>query len=234
MLWYKGWLETRFRLLFLLGVLLSFLLFFYSAGTNRPVGGVKPVAGFISYSVPAFVVMSCALLAGAGIATQPSFQATKGLHGSMMFTLSMPVSRFRLLAVRAGLGWLGVAGALGMLCCGMLFTFPELRARATAGEILEYAEALTTCASALYFLSVLLATLLDDQWRTWGTMISGGAIWWLSANTPLPPSFNIFRAMGEGSPLSGHSMPWTAMGFSLGLAAIFYVAALKVVQTREY
>ena len=44
------------------------------------------------------------LLAGAGIKTQAAFQTVKGLHGSTYFTLSLPVSRFRLLAIRAGIG----------------------------------------------------------------------------------------------------------------------------------
>jgi len=41
-------------------------------------------------------------------------------------------------------------------------------------------------------------------------------------------------AMSDGSPLIAHTIPWTAMGVSLGLAAILFVAALKVARTREY
>ncbi len=102
------------------------------------------------------------------------------------------------------------------------------------GEMFEYAEILIACASALYFLSVMMATFLDDQWRVWGTMLSAAALWWLSTHTPLPASMNIFRAMGEGSPLVAHTMPWLAMTFSLGLATILFFAAFKVVQHREY
>lgn len=100
--------------------------------------------------------------------------------------------------------------------------------------MLEYAGTLIACASALYGLSVFLATFLDDQWRAWSTMIASAALWWLSSHAPLPASANIFRAMREGSPLLAHTTPWTAMAFSLGLAAILFFAALKVVQTREY
>ena len=100
--------------------------------------------------------------------------------------------------------------------------------------MLEYAGTLIACASALYCLSVLLATFLDDQWRIWGTMIASAGLWWLCTHTPLPASINIFRAMREGSPLLAHMMPWCAMTFSLALAAILFFAALKVVQTREY
>jgi hypothetical protein len=100
--------------------------------------------------------------------------------------------------------------------------------------MMEYAATLIAGASALYCFSVLLATFLDDQWRAWGSMIGSAAVWWLSIHTPLPASINIFHAMREGSPILAHTMPWTAMAFSLGLAAILFFAALKIVQTREY
>jgi ABC-2 type transport system permease protein len=235
MLWYKGWLETRFRLLFTLGFTTLILVLQYSAQNAAPPPGGKSAAfGLVMVSSPILVLMVCAMLGGAGIATQPSLQATKGLHGSTLFTLSLPVSRLRLLAVRAGIGWLEAAGVIGALCCGMWLVSPAFRATTTPVEMLEYAGTLIACASAFYCLSVLLATFLDDQWRAWGTMITYVALWWLSNHTPLPSSTDIFRAMRDGSPLLAHTMPWTAMASSLGLAAILFFAALKVVQTREY
>ena len=235
MLWHKGWLETRFRLLFTLGFTTIILVLQYSARTAAPPPGGKSAAfGLVMFAGPTLVLMVCALLGGAGIVTQPSLQATKGLHGSTLFTLSLPVSRLRLLAVRASIGWFEAAGVIGALCCGMWLVSPALRAMATPVEMLQYAGTLIACASALYYFSVLLATFLDDQWRAWGSMIASAALWWLSTHTPLPAYANIFRAMREGSPPLAHTMPWTAMAFSLGLAAILFFAALKVVQTREY
>jgi hypothetical protein len=230
MLWFKGWLETRFRLLFVLGFVGSFLVSVYS-GVLKPPAGVEANGVAIA---PILVAMMSFMLAGAGIYTQPSLQATKGLHGSTLFTLSLPVSRLRLLAVRASLGWLEITAGIGLMCCGMWILFPALRGTATAVEMLEYAVVLITCASGLHFISVLLATFLDDQWRVWGSMIAFGALWWLSNRSSVPASANIFRAMGDGSPLLAHTMPWTAMALSVGMAAILFVAAWRVVQVREY
>ncbi|MCP5110825.1 MAG: hypothetical protein GY953_08330, partial [bacterium] len=179
-------------------------------------------------------VATSIMFAGAGIATQPSFQATKGLHGSTLFTLSLPVSRFRLLAVRAGLGWLEMAGFIGAMCCGLWILSPALRSAITPEEMFRQAVALVVCVTGLYCIPVLLATFLDDQWRLSGSMIVFGALWWLFNYTPLPASANIFRAMGDSSPLIAHTMPWLAMSISLGLAAVLFFAALKVVQSREY
>lgn len=224
MLWYKAWLETRFRLLFSLVVVSSVLALLYSKKATDP----RAVVGIAT----GLAALLCIMLAGAGIATQPAFQATKGLHGSILFTLSMPVSRFRLLVVRAGFGWLETVGGIGAVCCGMWFLFPV--GTATALDMLDYAGTLIACASGLYAVSVLLATFLDDQWRVWGSGIVFAALWWLLNRTPLPASMNIFRAMGEGSPLVAHTMPWLAMTCSLALAAILFFAAFKVVQRREY
>ncbi len=109
-----------------------------------------------------------------------------------------------------------------------------LRTMVTPAEVLKYAATLIACASVIYFLSVLLATFLDDQWRVWTTMISCAALWWVSMHAPLPAFTNIFRAIGPGSPLLARTMPWNTIAFSLGLAAILFFAALKVVRAREY
>jgi hypothetical protein len=99
MLWHKGWMETRFRLLFTVGFTTLILVLQYSVRTAAPTPGAKsPALGLVMFSNPTLVLMVCALLGGAGIVTQPSLQATKGLHGSTLFTLSLPVSRLRLLA----------------------------------------------------------------------------------------------------------------------------------------
>jgi hypothetical protein len=49
------------------------------------------------------------------VTTQPSLVASKGIHGSTLFTLSLPVSRLRLMSVRAAIGWLEGAGVIGVL-----------------------------------------------------------------------------------------------------------------------
>jgi hypothetical protein len=235
MLWFKGWLESRYRLLFSLAFFGIFLIQAHVMSRTVPPAGVKqdPLKVFAITQI--FLVATlCSMVAGAGIATQPALQATKGLHGSMLFTLSLPVSRLRLLAVRSVLGWLEMAGGIAAMCCGLWFMFPVVREATTAPGMFEYAGALIGCGSALYFISVLLATFLEEQWRVWGSLLAMGALWLLLNKTSLPASLNIFQAMGEGSPLFTHAMPWPAMGVSLALAAILFVAALKIVQVREY
>jgi len=123
MLWHKGWLETRYRLLFALGFVVLFQLLLHRSSAT-PQG----ILGLVLFPNPVLVVMSYTMLAGAGVATQPSFVASKGIHGSTLFTLSLPVTRLRLLSVRAAIGWLEGSGVIAVLCCALWFRSPALRA----------------------------------------------------------------------------------------------------------
>ncbi len=229
MLWHKGWLETRYRLLFALA-----FVAFLQILQHKPGASPQGVFGLILFANPMLVVMTCSLLAGAGVTTQPSFVASKGIHGSTLFTLSLPVSRLRLMSVRAAIGWLEAIGVIGVLCCAAWFLSPALRAMVGPGTMLQYAATLIACGSSIYSVSVLLGTFLDDQWRTWGTMLTSAGLWWLSTHTALPAFLDIFRGMGRGSPLISHTVPWNAILFSVLLAAVLLFAALSVLRAREY
>ena len=108
MLWYKGWLETRFRILFMLFYAVFpiplFTLTVPAANPAHP-ASLAAVAGSLGFFAFYYSIIPL-MLAGSGIKTQADLQPRKGLHGSMYFTLSLPVSRFRLFATRAGLGML--------------------------------------------------------------------------------------------------------------------------------
>lgn len=120
MLWYKGWLETRLRLL----MTIAFTGFLVYMMVHQSRHTLQFQLLMVQSSGQLFAILVSALLAGAGIVTQPAFQGGKGLHGSMLFTLSMPVTRLRLLAVRAGLGALEASFALSFFCCSMWIASP--------------------------------------------------------------------------------------------------------------
>jgi hypothetical protein len=235
MLWYKGWLETRYRiLLFLLCAvwgLGSVALTPYAANRARPalLAVVADIPGLIALGYSLIPT----LLSGSGIKTESDFQPRKGL-GSLYFTLSLPVSRFRLLATRAGLGMLAAVGVLAIAPCYIWTFFSALRMHLTGSNLFAYWVTLFICASPFYSLGVLLSTFLDDIWQYLTSMVGVVFLWWLLSRPFLPASVNIFRAMGTSSPLFTHTFPWASMGVSLGAAAILFLAALKVVQTREY
>jgi len=229
MLWFKGWLETRYRFVFVL-LMMSVIQFIAS----KPLGTQQGVIAHVLFTCPILVIMTCCMLGGAGVATQPSLIVTKGIHGSTLYTLSLPVSRLRLMSVRAAIGWLEAAGVVGMLCCALWFLSPPLRAMAGPGVMVQYVATLIGCASAIYFLAVLFGTVLDEQWRTWGTMMTCGGLWWLSAHVRLPGFLDIFRGMGKASPLFTHTVPWGSVAFSTLSAVVLFFASAKVLEAREY
>jgi hypothetical protein len=231
MLWYKAWLETRWRFAFSLGIMVCFGVFICWSGTKGPPPErMNGALGGVVVSVAWIALM----LAGAGINTQPSFAAQKGLHGSTHFTLSLPVSRFRLLLVRSGLGWILQTGIIAVFCCGLWTTFPPLRAAATGTEMIEYSATLIAYGSALYATSVLLGTLVDDQWRIWWSCIAWVGCGVLCNVSPLPLSANIYKAVLQNSPMVMHAMPWPAAGVALGMTLALFWVASRVVRVREY
>ncbi len=195
--------------------------------------GVNP-ANALAILANTFAVMIYAMLAGAGINTQPVFQAVKGLHGSTLFTLSLPVrSRFRLLVIRAGLGWMEMAALIATFCLGSWFLFP-LSGKAAPVELAEHAGTLIVWFSELYFFAVLLATFLNDSWRIAGSLLAFTVLWLLSEYAHLPSSIDIYRAMQEGSPLVSHAIPWIPMTVAMAMSAGLFLAALRIAQRREY
>jgi len=234
MLWYKGWLETRFQavfaLLFAVFPILLFTLATPHAANPAPqmsVAQAESAAGFFAlyYSIVPLI------LAGSGVKAQSTWMR-KAVQGSVYFTLSLPVSRFRLFATRAGLGMLEAVAILTIAPCFLRIAFIEPQDHVSHSDLFAFWVTLSVCASAFHFLAVLLSTFLDDQARGWLSMLGLVCLYGLLSKVPLLAPVNIFRAMV--SPLFTHSFPWSSIGVSLGAAAVLGLAAFRVVQTREY
>src|SRR5690348_8066701 len=133
MLWYKSWLETRGRLLFVLVLSVVFFGPVYSPARGAP-GAMHLITG----SLAAFTAVLAGVLAGGGIVTEPGLRPQKGVHGSTVFTLSVPVSRLRLYSIRAIVGWLEVTGGIALICTAAWLLFPTLQRGSNAPEMLRY------------------------------------------------------------------------------------------------
>jgi hypothetical protein len=223
MLWMKAWLEMKWRLLFGLGLSLAVVLSMSAPQNRQGMTGIL----FLFMFAPVY-------LAGSGIQTQAAFRATRGLHGSTFFTLSLPVSRLRLLAIRVGLGMAATTGVIAIVICIVWLRFPIVRGDSTLADLIKLVATAIVCTACFHFLSVTLSTLLDDVWRLFASMIAISAVWWTVGRLSLPPSANIFDFLGNASPLVTHTFPWPAMVISVAASVILFVAALKVVQAREY
>jgi ABC-type transport system involved in multi-copper enzyme maturation permease subunit len=230
MLWFKGWLETRWRFIFVLGFGVFLLINVVADNVPDQPFAMAKLVNPMSF----FIAFMGIMLGGAGINTQAAFRATKGLHGSMYFTLALPVSRFRLLATRAAVGALELTAVIMLICTGLWTTVPQLRAQMTLPEILVYGFALAVSATSFYSVSVLLATFLDGQWQIWGSMIFIVGMRYVSNRLRVPQALDLFRPLTTDSPLATHILPWSGMATAVVLAAILFCASMKIVQLREY
>ena len=230
MLLLKAWLETRWRLAYLV---LAALLILVTAESGGGLGSAEHARNLMLAQL-GISIIAAINLAGSGIRTQSSFRAGRGLHESTYFTLSLPVSRVRLLAVRAGLGLLETAGINALMIVSAWCLFSLIRGSSTPIDLLRLLLASAVCTACFYFLSVSISTVLDETWQMYGSLFVVGVMWWGVSRLALPPSANVFAFTTDASPLITHQLPWPAMLLSLLASMLLFSITLKVVQTREY
>jgi len=223
MLWYKAWLETRWRLLMPLGMILLVLF------QSHFKGHLQITAGQTLAVLPIFWLLAPMALAGPGTTTESPFRAVKGVQGSVYFTLALPVSRARLLAMRASFGMMETAAIVLTVCAVAGIAFPEVRQHVSLADGARYIVTVLLCSTAVYGLSTLFASFLEQQWAVAALMATVMFFRWLAGDDTL-----FFGAMGNSSPLVTHTLPWMPIGISVGIGIVSLLAAAKVVEARQY
>lgn len=222
MLWYRFWLETRWRVLLPMAMSLMVLAYIHYDRSLLPLT--------LAVTLPVFFVLGPIALAGSGIMTETPFRAVKGIQESVNFTLSLPASRTRLLATRAAFGMLETAAIVAAVGGIAWLVFPELRQRMTGADGVRYMVTIVIGSWALYGLSTLFSTILDAPGQIFATIAAVYAAGWLN-----PRSGHIARAMaGSASPLLTHALPWASLSTSLAIGLACFVSATKVVRFRQY
>jgi len=235
MLWKKGWYETRTRVLIVLAIVVAITILTMSPA---PAGaGSGPLVG--ATTIPAMI--AALLLAGAGVKTQlGGLQRSKGLHGSMYYTLSLPVKRTRLFNVRVSLGLAETAGVLILTWAALLLVHLDIPLHATQmnapilSDMFKQGVVTFCCVTAVYSLGVFFASFLDDVYQHWATIFTIVGTFVILNRVPLPPRMQTFLVLSLASPLNTHTMPWTAMAVLLGLSGMLLLIALKIVRSLEY
>jgi hypothetical protein len=232
MLWVKGWYETRIRLLLLVAATLAISAL---ASGSGPATANISAQGLEATTLFGASVVAAIMLAGAGIKTQPGgFRPSKGLHGSMYYTLSLPVTRSRLFGVRVSLGLAETAVIHLLACYAAWLVHPAIRLNAPLSDIFKHGVASFFCVTAVYSLGVLFATFLDDLYQMWASMFTVLAVIVILNRVPLPPSLDTFLVLSRASPLITHTMPWIAMTALLALSATLLLISATIVESREY
>lgn len=252
MLWYKTWLDTRWMFYFGLG---SFLLasvttvFIYPVTLNKM--AEKPdvhgrflfllhdmrlmKGGYAAYiwlmwfgnSLPALWTIFSLLFGWTG-------PATEQLSKSYFFTLSLPMSRRRWLAVRFASSAIQLVGltlmsslAIPVLSrfIGQSYDIPQ------AG-----AYALHVIAGGLVFLSfafLLTNIVISDHVAGAIAWIVVGALWWLSL-TETFARYSVYRMMGGESYFFNGTVPWIGFAVSLSLASVMFYLSVRIAERRDF
>jgi hypothetical protein len=218
----KAWMETRWRILGLAVYLLIALALKY----RNPEGtGVLTTAWFM-------LTFLAILLGGSGVNSQAPLGLSEGIAGSTQFTISLPVTRLRLLAIRAAAGLVETAAVTAITAFLIWALFPPTRETTTPADFARLV--LTT----ILFLAVpCCAHVFFSTWseEPFSLAYAGGSvILLLLLCHHLSSGVDIIRAFGEASPLKTHQLPWSQLTPSVVAAVILLLAAGLVVRRREY
>ncbi|HWQ54304.1 MAG TPA: hypothetical protein VN442_11505 [Bryobacteraceae bacterium] len=226
MLWYKAWLETRWRFVFTIG---SMALLFLPG----PLLGVPPERLWRSLQLGSALLYCFAalFLAGAGINSQTTYGAMSGFHRSMLFTLSLPVSRRRLFFVRAGLGAIETCVFVVMMAGLTLYWMPGA---IRIAQVLQYGTRAIVCTLAVYAASAFLACVLDEMWQFMGAWLCLTVVWLLQPRSDLVSQLSPLRGMSLFSYPATAPMPWAPVVASAVTATVLVCASVLVLQRKEY
>ena len=242
MLWLKGWLETRWRMAFVLFVSVFLLSVPLQILRDAPVA-VRPrllptLLGSMGLLLACITAIS---LAGSGIQTaltRPG-RSEKSGEESTVFTLSLPVTRARLFAVRTLIGVLETVALLTLFAVIVWLFVPAILVNAGGG--LGCFAAIVACSLAAYAISACLSTFCDEGWRFRLSVLIMLVLFFLGAgaqrqglarSAALPPSIDIFRLVAV--PLSTRQIPWVTIIAACGVAVLSLAAAVTIIQRRDY
>ena len=251
MLWYKSWLETRWRFLIGLGMLICSavvtvltypqvikLLPMVPANVSGPIGERIREAAALARSYRGYIWSSwfrqnlsqwstlfAILLGTAALLVQ---------SGGDLFTLSLPVSRARLLGVRAatGLAELFVIASIPSLLIPIFS--PAIGQSFGFGSAIVHGACAFVAASVFFSIALLLSTFFSDAWRplliTFAIALGLGLLDQLLRN----PSFSVYSVMSAESYFRSGRLPWLGLLGSAAASTALCYAAVVNIQRRDF
>lgn len=251
MLWYKSWLETRWRFFIGLGIL------FCSAGaavyTYPYVVKLAPLApanisgelgarirealelsrtfrGFVWSSWFRQNLSEMATLFGVLLGTAGLLASS----GGELFTLSLPVSRHRLLGVRAatGLAQLFVLAFVPSLL--IPFLAPSIGESYSVVSVLIHGLCVFVAASVFFNVALLLSTVFSDAWRPLLIAIAVAVATMLLDRILRSPTFSVYRLMSGETYFRSGQLPSTGLIALATVSALLYATAARNYARRDF
>jgi hypothetical protein len=251
-LWYKAWLETRWRFLggFALLVCSAFgTVLFYpkvvqllplvpGAGVSGELAERGRESAELARTFRGYIwsqwfrqnllhmwTVFAVLLGAGGLLRQPG----------ALFTLSMPVSRARLVAVRTatGLGQLFVLALLPSLIVPL--ASPAVGSSYSVGEALAHAACLFIVGSVFFSLTVLASTIFEDIWRPLVAVFAVAAVLGTVESVSRGGAgYGVFASMSGERYFRTGELPWAAFAVSIAVSAAAILMARANFERHDF
>lgn len=255
MLWYKSWLETRWR--FVIGLVLLMLSAASTVLTYPEVVKLLPLAPRVDLSgeigrrvteamelardyrgyvwsqwfrqnMPQMWALFAVLLGTGGLLSQAS-------GGGALFTLSLPASRNRLLGVRAATGLaelLVLAFVPSLLLPVLSLTIGQTYG---TGDALIHSACLFIAGAVFFSLAFLLSTVFSDVWRPWLIVVCAGTVLALCEQVFRDLSrYSLFRVMSAEVYFRGGGLPLLGLLATAAVSAAMLYAAARNIARQDF
>ena len=255
MLWYKAWLETRWRFLIgiailvlsVVGTVLAYprvervLPLMPSVDTSSLVGQrIKAIAdlsrtygGYIwaqwlRQNNVQMLSLFAALLGTGGLLSQAA-------GGGRLFTLSLPVSRDRLFGVRAATGLTALAILAFVPSLLLPLLSPTVGQTFRIGAALAYGACAFVASTVLFSATSLLSTVFNDIWRP--ALIVCAVATAIGVYEPFLGEisrYSLFGIMDGETYFRDGGLPWLGLLASAAASAAMLVAASRNLARQDF
>jgi ABC-2 type transport system permease protein len=255
MLWYRSWLETRWR--FVIGMALLPLsaavsVFAYprvvkllplasQVDGNDPIGKLVLEAAQTMGTYRGYVwaqwfnqnmtqqwALFAVLLGIGGLVAQ-----TAG--GGALFTLSLPVTRNRLAGIRAatGLAELAILALAPALVVPLLS--PAIGQSYSVGDALIHAVCMFTAGSVFFSLAYFFSTVFSDVWRPLMIVVCFGMVLGFFEQVFRDASrYSLFGLMSGEMYFRGDGVPWLGLVATVVVSAMLLLAATRNIARQDF
>jgi ABC-2 type transport system permease protein len=237
-LWYKAWLETRVRFLAALcGVtfILGFFVQHYESAMDPPVLYNNYAISNVDHYLMGLWLLSTILFAMGGLMREKAV-------GASSFTLALPVSRARFMAVRIMVG-IGEAILVAAIPWAAIVIISDAAGkRFPISQACLYALLLVSGGMVYFALAILVSTLIEGEYTApavaYGVTVFSAVLF--GASDWADPYLNIGKFMSGGFLFDKHTyllrpeIPWPGLLACWAAAATMICASLVVTERSEF
>jgi ABC-2 type transport system permease protein len=258
MLWHKAWLETRGRFLagLAISLVVSFGVIYDFRATERilplvrnmdpgmldttgPIGAAlkeglaaqQTFRGFVWWqwyrqNLTYLVVIFGALLGAGGLLAKSG--------GAMLFTLSLPVSRPRLIGTRAAIGLAELLALAIVPSLLIALLAPSIGQTYSFVDVLSHGLCMFVVGSVFFSLAAWLSNEFTDVWRPVLIACVVAAVLGMLEYVPTIGPYGLFHVMNGETYYRQAGLPWMGLIVSAGITAMFLRTAAVTLAHRDF